>query len=79
MTTAPWPLQSITSQWRQLKQTVKVTVISSAGLIRFIAGQILHANVNACEEIHYRSVMGKGKFDVSTGDEITRCHLWNLI
>jgi len=50
----PRPLHSLTSQWRRLKQTVKVTVISSAGLIRFIAGQILHANVNAREEICYR-------------------------
>jgi len=59
MTITPRPLYSLTSQWLRLKQIVEVTVISSAGLIRFIAGQILHAN--ACEEIRYRSVMGKCK------------------
>jgi len=35
----------------QENQIVKVNVISSAGLIRFFAGEILHANVNALEKI----------------------------
>jgi len=51
MAITPWPLLALISQWHQLKQIVEVTVISSAGLRRFIAafaGHILHANVNAC-------------------------------
>jgi len=50
---APQPFHSLTPQRRWRKQIVEVTVISSAGLIRLIAGQILHAN--ACEEVRYRS------------------------
>jgi len=79
MTITPRPLHSLASQWRRLKQTVEVTVISSAGLTRFIARQILHANVNTYDEIRYRSVMGESKFDVSAGEEITRLHSWGPI
>jgi len=48
--------------------------VSATALMKFIAGQILHGNVNAREEIRYRSVVGKGKFDVSAADEKKRFH-----
>jgi len=71
ITITPRALHWLTSQWGRPKQIVEVTVISSAGLIRFKTRQILRANPSQMR------VIGKGKSNVSAGDEITRFHLWS--